>query len=125
MIRLGSVLWMLLAASIGYAMFQVKYEVAQLDEQLVRIHRDIAADQESIHVLKAEWAFLTQPKRLDELSKRYLALSPIGTAKLGALDAAPMRAVKSDPEATPSPGPTPPTKPAPARLAEISDQTQP
>jgi len=125
MIRLGSVLWMFLAGLSGYAMFQVKYEVAQLDDQLVRIHRETAANQESIHVLRAEWAFLTQPKRLDDLSKRYLALSPIGTAKLGALDATPMRAVKSDPEVTPMQGPTPPTKPAPARLAELSSQVQP
>lgn len=93
MMRVSTLIWTLLVVLAGYAMFQVKYEVSQLDDRLGRINREIVANEERIHTLKAEWAVLTQPKRLDELTKRAaLPLQPIGTKMLGALDKPPLRA---------------------------------
>src|ERR1700738_2724767 len=67
-----------------------------------RPNRAILADQDAIHVLKAEWAFLGQPSRLADLSRRYLDLAPLGPAHLGTMP--------------PPPPPHPKTTdPAPAR----------
>ena len=93
MIRLGTLIWMAAVALVGYAMFQVKYEVVQQEEQFARLNRKIADGREAIRVLNAEWSFLSQPSRLNDLAKRYLNLVPIGTAQLVTnLDALPLRA---------------------------------
>lgn len=119
MIRLGTVLWLVLVALVGFGMFKVKYEVMDLEDQLARANRAITVDQDAIHVLKAEWAFLDQPSRLAELSRRYLDLAPIGTAQLGQISAialrpsaVPLAAGSAPPLTAP---PVPGVKPPPAR----------
>ena len=96
MIRMGTVLWLALVACVGFGMFEVKYTVMDLEDELARTNRAIGADIDSIHVLKAEWSYLDQPSRIAELSRRFLDLAPLGTAQLGQIDAIPMR-----PEAVP------------------------
>jgi hypothetical protein len=91
MIRLGTVLWLILVAFVGFGMFEVKYEVMDLEDALARINRAILADQDTIHVLKAEWAFLVQPSRLADLSRRHLDLAPLGAAQLGQIAGIPLR----------------------------------
>jgi cell division protein FtsL len=91
MIRLGTAMWLLLVAASGYAMFQIKYEVVKLEDELTRINRQIVTSRESTRVLSAEWSFLNQPGRLDRLAKRYLSLGPIATAQLGSVDSLPRR----------------------------------
>lgn len=114
MIRLSTLLWMLLVAVSGYAMFQVKYEVGRLDEELGRVNRQIAADREAIHVLNAEWSFLNQPARLDQLAKRYLDLGPIRTVQVGRLDTLPQHPGAPSPAAVTA---APPVPQAGTRLA--------
>jgi cell division protein FtsL len=108
MIRLATVLWLVVVAFVGFGMFKVKYEVMDLEDELARANRAIAADQDAIHVLKAEWAFLAQPSRLAELSRRHLDLVPLGTAQLGQIDAIALRPGTQPPTAdngTPAPAP--------------------
>ncbi len=90
-LRVSTLIWVLLVTLSGYTMFQVKNRVARLDERLQTVNRQIGRDQEQIHSLNAEWAVLTQPRRLEELSQRFLALTPVGTAALSALDQPPLR----------------------------------
>ena len=91
MIRFSTVLWLIVVGCVGFGMFEVKYAVMDLEDELARTNRGIVADQDAMHVLKAEWSFLSQPSRLDELSRRYLALAPLGTAQLGQVEAIRMR----------------------------------
>ena len=110
MIRLGTLLWALLVGVSGYIMFQVKYQVVRLEDELVRVDRLIDADREQIRVLDAEWSFLNQPARLAELAKRHLALSPITPIEVTRLDQLPWRS------------PTPPAAAAPAAPPSASSQ---
>ena len=91
MIRLGTALWLVLVAFVGFGMFKVKYEVMDLEDALARANRAILADQDAIHVLKAEWAFLSQPSRLADLSRRHLDLVPLGASQLGQIATIPLR----------------------------------
>lgn len=91
MMRLSTLLWALLVGVSGYAMFQVKYEVQQLEDQLAHLTHDIGAGQEQIRVLGAEWSFLNQPTRLEQLAKRHLSLGPIGTQQIGRIELLPRR----------------------------------
>lgn len=91
MIRPGTVLWLLLVIAVGYAMFQVKYEVMQQEDTLARINKDIADTRDQIRVLDAEWNYLTQPNRVKRLASRYLDLSPISSAQITELRTIPER----------------------------------
>jgi hypothetical protein len=93
MIRLTTLFWLGLVAVVSFAMFEVKYAVMDLEDQLAKVNRAIVADDDAIHVLKAEWSYLAQPSRLDDLSHRFLALGPIGTAQLGTIESIKMRPV--------------------------------
>lgn len=114
MIRVSTLIWIMLVALSGYAMFQVKSEVGHLDKQLAAANRQIADDRAQIRTLNIEWATLTQPERLDALSQHVLQLNPIRTLVLGSLDQAPLR----EDAITPSPGTSGPS--SIAQLAQVS-----
>lgn len=89
MIQLGTILWLAFAVTAGIGLFQVKYEVQALEEELTDLHRQILHDQEAIHVLRAEWSYLNDPDRLAELADRYLDMAPLTSAQLTRFDALP------------------------------------
>lgn len=91
MIRSATVLWIGLALCLGAGLFQVKHEVQVLEEELAHLNRAILADQEAIHVLRAEWAYLNRPERLEALSRRYLEIAPLAAAQLITIDSLPLR----------------------------------
>jgi len=101
MIRQPTIVAFGLAAFLGVSLFLVKYDVQAKEEQLVKIGRQISTDQEAIHVLKAEWSFLTQPARLAELSERHLPLHPLTANQIGDFDQLALRADRPD-AATPA-----------------------
>ncbi len=111
MIRPGTILWLLLVAIVGYAMFQVKFEVMQQEETLASLNKAIADTREQIRMADAEWSYLTRPDRLKRLAARYLNLVPIDAAQIAELNAVPERADAPAPlVAKPTaPGPFPPT----------------
>lgn len=75
MIRRTTSIWVLLALAAGVWMFVVKHEVQSLEDDLQRLQRHIVEEQETIHVLSAEWSYLNSPERLDELGRRLIGLS--------------------------------------------------
>jgi hypothetical protein len=99
MIRPSTVFWSAAVILVGYALFQVKYEVMQQESELARVTKKIAESREAVRVLNAEWSFLNQPARLSELAKRHLSLVPIGTAQLGSIAAIPLRGADTPPPA--------------------------
>ena len=116
MIRPVTIIWLLLVAAVGTAMFQVKYEVMQQEETLARLNQKITDGRERVRVLQAEWSYLTRPDRLNRLAQRYLDLTPVSAAQIVPLSAVPERpgappALVSD-DKTASPLATAPVLPA-------------
>jgi len=101
MIRLTTLIWLALASLAGVGLFQVKYRVQSLEQDLGQINRQILGDQEAIHVLGAEWSLLNEPARLADMSRRHLELTPFTSAQLAHFSDLPDR-VAQDP-ATPTP----------------------
>jgi len=91
MIRPGTILWLLIVIAVGFAMFQVKYEVMQQEETLARLNKEIADSREQIRMVDAEWSYLTRPDRLKHLAARYLTLAPIAAAQIAELNTVPER----------------------------------
>jgi len=90
---IGLLLWTLVIATAGFGMFQVKFEVQALENQLTDLNRTIRDREEAIRVLRAEWSYLNEPDRLATLAARYLELAPLGAGQLVRFDAVPPRPV--------------------------------
>jgi hypothetical protein len=125
MLRLGTLFWIGLAVAAGYATIQFKYDVQALERELVQLDSKILRHQEAIHVLKAEWAYLNEPARLERLSRSYLDLSPLRGSQILDLASLPGRAVgEAEPVLSPPNAPNgggrtvPALKPEPASLSK-------
>jgi hypothetical protein len=84
-----------IAASVG--LYQVKYQVQGMERDLAQMKRDVARDRGEIQVLEAEWSYLNQPERLQDLANRYLSLTPATTAQMAAIEDLPPRALAPAP----------------------------
>ena len=71
------------AALIGSASaaYTVKYETILVAEKLRKREAEIQREREALRVLKAEWAWLNRPSRLEELAKSMADLQPL-TARI-------------------------------------------
>lgn len=65
-----------------FGLFQVKYKVYSLKKDLNEINRQLAEDKDSIRVLKAEWAYLNKPDRIEHLADKYLQMDNVKVANV-------------------------------------------
>ena len=72
--RRSTIICGILAVAAGAFSIVVKTEVQDLEDRLSGLHRDIAANHEALHVLRAEWSYLNQPQRLEALARHHLGL---------------------------------------------------
>ncbi len=73
MIRASSILFwfgLTIAASLG--LYHTSYRVHELEQQLHQLNGSIDAEQESLHVLKAEWVYLANPARIGTEARKHL-----------------------------------------------------
>ncbi len=119
MTRLLTAFGLVLAAAASIGLYQVKYQVQDMERNLAAMKRQIVHDHEEMQVLDAEWSFLNQPERLQDLSRRYLALVPIRASQMASIESlpprgAPVLAAAPGPASAPSPGSSPALTPLPA-----------
>jgi|KBSSwiStaDraftv2_1062776.scaffolds.fasta_scaffold99040_2 hypothetical protein len=91
MINRGLMFWMAVAIATGIGLFLIKYRVAQLEEKLEALNREILDSQRSTQVLKVEWAHLNEIARIDHLNDKYLQLQPITAKQIAHVDTIPPR----------------------------------
>jgi hypothetical protein len=81
----------------AFALYHLKYEVIRQEQTLNSLKLDILAEKEAISVLRAEWAYHTNPDKLAQLSESYLNLEPLGPEKLIALEDIPLKESPENP----------------------------
>ena len=64
--------------------YSLKGTVEQLEARKHQLSAKILKDRSAIKVLRAEMAYLSQPERLQKLSRRFLALSPARSTQMAA-----------------------------------------
>jgi cell division protein FtsL len=110
-----------IAAVIASAVYVygVKYRTIYASEQIVKTRHLIAKEREAINVLRAEYAHLVRPERLQTLADKLLDMQPLALNQIIKPEDLPEPAPKADPigrkleslgllgqTATPSPGVT-------------------
>ncbi len=66
-----------LVGSAVYA-YSVKYETILFSEQIVKVHHAIEQEQDRISMLRAEWAYLSRPERVQALADKHLDMLQLG-----------------------------------------------
>ena len=96
MIRLLNIL--AIAALIGSAVYAytIKYETIYRAEQINKLKHEIQAERDGIGVLRAEWAHLARPERIQELATKYLDLQALSLNQIVAASAIPEKSVRVD-----------------------------
>jgi hypothetical protein len=70
----------------SFALYQTELGVRRQEKQLAEIDRQIDEHRRALRVLRAEWAYLSQPTRLQDLTFQHLDLMPVSGAQVAALD---------------------------------------
>jgi hypothetical protein len=91
MIKITTLLWVVLLIVAGGTVMNVSYKVRHVQQHLNEIARDAQQQKDAIVILSAEWDSLNDPKRLDDLSKRFLELSPTPIQRVVSLESLPIR----------------------------------
>jgi hypothetical protein len=91
--------------------YKIKFESTVRAEQVARLASEIRRERDVIAALRAEWAQLDNPARLQALAQRHLALKMLDPAQIEQLDRLPER-------------PPPPVTP-PDAIAGIIDALEP
>lgn len=89
--RKSTLLWLVLALSCGTTLFYTSQKVHDSREKIVALVRQAAQEEESIRVLRAEWSYLNQPKRLEKLAGAYLDLAPMKGSQFVGADEFPLQ----------------------------------
>jgi hypothetical protein len=80
----------LLVAAAAYV-YEIKYESTLRAERVAKMRADVRRERDAIAALRAEWAQLDNPARLQGLVRRHLPLRPAEAIQFDTLDRLPER----------------------------------
>jgi len=72
--------------------YEVKFESTLRAERVAKMRADVRRERDAIAALRAEWAQLENPARIQALVRRHLPLRPVDTSQFDSLDRLPERA---------------------------------
>jgi cell division protein FtsL len=87
-----------IAALIGSAayVYGVKYRTIYASEQLVKTRHQIDKEKDAINLLRAEFARLARPDRVQDLADSKLGLEPLALSQIATIDELPEAQPKID-----------------------------
>ena len=71
--------------------YEIKFETTLQAERLAKLRSEIRRERDAIAVLRAEWAKLDSPARIQRLARRHLPMQPIVATQIDNLDQLPER----------------------------------
>lgn len=81
-----TVISLVLVAAVSFGLYQLSYEVQELEKDLKALNKNISENKESVRILKAEWTYQNRPDVLQSLASKYLPLlliAPYQVASVG------------------------------------------
>jgi cell division protein FtsL len=83
--------------------YKIKFESTRQAQRVAKLRMEIRREHDAIGALRAEWAKLDSPARIQALVQRHLPLKPIEGQQFDGFDNLPERPVDSGPVAEPDP----------------------
>jgi hypothetical protein len=83
--------------------YEIKYAATRQGERVAKLRVEIRRERDAIAALRAEWAQLDNPDRIQALSRRHLTLRPVEATQFDSLDGLPEKIVPIVPPGTPDP----------------------
>jgi cell division protein FtsL len=83
--------------------YKIKFESTRQAQRLVKLRAEIRREHDAIATLRAEWAKLDTPARIQELARRHLRLKPTEVQQFDRLDNLPERPPDLVPTGEPDP----------------------
>ena len=74
----------------GYV-YDIKFEATMQAEQLSKLRGEIRRERDATAALRAEWAKLVSPARIEDLAQRHLPMKPAEATQIDNLDNLPER----------------------------------
>src|SRR3981081_4194278 len=88
------IIHLLVIAALVFAaayVYRIKMDSTARTERVLRLHAEIREQRDAIAVLRAEWARLDAPLRLQGLAERHLGLNPLNATQYDSLKNLPER----------------------------------
>lgn len=80
--RFYSLVALAIASLLGTALFLTSEKVQRAEKDLAAIAAKVASEQDSLRILRAEWAYLNRPDRLEQLASAHLHLAAAQTPQM-------------------------------------------
>lgn len=91
MIRLLNIISFMMTVVLAVVLYNVKYDAQIHIKRIKDLNVELRQEQESIHILRAEWSHLNQPERLQRLAERYTKLESLGANQIVTVNNLPQR----------------------------------
>lgn len=96
MIRILNALSILALLGCALYAYEIKYETILYAEKLAKMKHAIERERDAIGVLRAEWAHLVRPERLQALSQKHLDLQSVALSQIVRANELPIKQAKVD-----------------------------
>ena len=83
--------------------YEIKYSSTRQAERVAKLRAEIRRERDAIAALRAEWAQLDNPDRIQILARRHLTLKPIEATQFDPLDRLPEKPVEIVPPGSADP----------------------
>jgi len=84
-------------------LYKIKFESTRQAQRVAALRMEIRREQDAIAALRAEWARLDSPARIQGLARRHLAFQPTESRQFDRLDSLPERPPELVPPDAPDP----------------------
>jgi cell division protein FtsL len=81
----------------GYV-YDIKFEATMQAERLAKLRGEIRRERDAVAALRAEWAKLVSPNRIEDIAQRHLQLKPLDAFQIDNLANLPERKKPPQPE---------------------------
>jgi hypothetical protein len=89
--RLLNICVLVLLVAAAAFVYEIKFESTLRGERVAKMRGDVQRERDAIAALRAEWATLDNPARIQALVRRHLALVPIEASQYDSFDSLPER----------------------------------
>jgi cell division protein FtsL len=83
--------------------YKIKFESTRQAQRVAKLRLEIRRERDAVAALRAEWAKLDNPGRIQNLARRHLALTPVDSRQIDPLDNLPERPPDLVPVGAPDP----------------------